>query len=354
MKNGITNCLIILFIVLSCKPQTSWDESYARGQVLLRQNKFREALPHASASLNAARNFEEVDQFRILQSLHLLASINDKLNKRETADHFYMRSLSVISTLHKSDPVQIYNIMRDYSRFLHKQQDLRGALAVNAELLDYLKTLKTSVEPYKLGLLYYDQALNYAAYEKYESALIFIKWSVRIFENHYGASSLRLVDPLYLLSMVYYHTGEFRLGRQTAELGLKIIEDNKGTSNREQARLLLIAAKNIRAQKAVLTARNYYEKALLIMDPSTGTYTPELEQIYSGLSELSLLLKEPVKAISYQVLAANTSEALYGKTHTNTLRQLVKLADLYRQTGDEEKALRIEFDVRQRLTSLIN
>ncbi|HDT12536.1 MAG TPA: hypothetical protein ENO01_02645 [Candidatus Marinimicrobia bacterium] len=353
MKTGYACCLITLLLVISCKPQTSWDESYARGQMLYRQNKYSEALPYASASLNAARYFEDVDQFRILQSLYLLANINDKLNKRETADHFYTRSLSVIHTLKQSDPEQVYNIMRDYSRFLHKQQDLRGALAINAELLDYLKTSKSSIEPYKLGLLYYDQALYYTAYEKYESALTFIKWSVRIFENHYGSGSLRLIDPLYLLSTLYYHTGEYRLGRQTAELGLKIMEDNKRSSNREQARLLMIAAKNIRAQKAVLTARNYYEKALLIMDPSTGIYTPELEQIYSGLSELSLLLREPKKAITYQVLAVNTSEALYGKENTNTLRQLVKLADLYRQSGDEEKALRIEYDVRQRLSALI-
>ncbi len=354
MKKRLTYSIIMFVFVLSCKPQTSWDESYARGQMLYRQNKYSEALQHASASLNAARNFKDVDQYRILQSLYLLASINDKLNKQETADHFYTRSLSIIHTVKQVDPDQAYSILRDYSRFLHKQQDLRGALAINAELLEYLKASKSPIEPYKLGLLYYDQALYYTAYEKYESALTFIKWSVRIFENHYGSGSLRLIDPLYLLATLYYHTGDYKLGRQTAELGLKITEDNKGSSNREQARLLMIAAKNIRAQKAVLTAKNYYEKALLIMDPSAGVYTPELEQIYSGLSELSILLKEPVKAVSYQVLAVNTSEALYGKTNTNTLRQLVKLADLYRQTGDEEKALRIEYDVRQRLSSLIN
>lgn len=344
----------IIFLFLGCDTRISWDESYARGQMLYREKRYHEALPYASASLNAARNFKDVDQYRLLQSLYLLASLNDRLQKTGTADHFYTRCREMIRHLHRTDVNQVYSIFRDYSRFLHRQKDLRGALTINAELLEYLKSGKADISPDKLGMLYYDQAVYYTTYEKYESALTYIKWAVRILENHYGSTSPRLTDPLYLLSTVYYHLGDYHLGRQTAELGLQIAGNRRDISNEKRARLLMIAAKNIRGQKAVLTARKHYEEALSILDPSTGVYTPELEQIYSGLSELSMLLNEPVKALSYQVLAANTSEALWGKTHSNTLRQLVKLSDLYKKTGDDEKALRIEYEVRQRISSLIN
>ncbi|MCD6235281.1 MAG: hypothetical protein J7K63_09640 [Candidatus Marinimicrobia bacterium] len=346
----------LLFLMFGCDTRESWDESYARGQILYRQNRYQEALHNASVSLNATRHFKDVDQYRILQSLYLLASINDQLKKHETADHFYSRCLSLIRNSDRADIQQVYPIYRDYSRFLHRLNDIRGALAMNAELLEYLKIHKHEgdLAPDKLGMLYFDQAVYYTSYEKYESALNYIQWAVRILENHYGSTSPRLVDPLYLLSTVYFHLGEYHLGRQTAELGLEIARNGQEVSNQKQARLLMIAARNMRGQKAVLTARNHYESALRLLDPTTGVYTPELEKIYSGLSELSLILNEPLKAVSYQILAVNTSEALWGKTHSNTLRQLVKLSDLYRHTGDEEKALRIEYEVRQRISSLIN
>ncbi|MDK2976302.1 MAG: hypothetical protein PWP06_777 [Candidatus Marinimicrobia bacterium] len=348
--------IFLFFLMFGCNNRESWDESYARGQMLYRQNRYQEALRHASVSLNAARHFEDVDHYRILQSLYLLASINDQLQKHETADHFYTRCLSTIRDQDQADIQQTYTIYRDYSHFLHRLNDIRGALAINSELLEYLKTHghPNQITPEKLGQLYFDQAVYYTAYEKYESALIYIQWAVRILENHYGSTSPRLVDPLYLLSTVYYHLGNYHLGRQTAELGLAIAGNRHDVSKQKEARLLMIAARNMRGQKAVLTARNYYEAALNLLDPSTGVYTPELEKIYSGLSELSLILNEPLKAVSYQILAANTSEALWGKTHSNTLRQLVKLSDIYRHTGDEEKALRIEYEVRQRISSLIN
>ncbi len=350
------NFHLILFLLIfsGCDTAVTWDEAYARGQMLYRQNRYQEALPHASASLNAARNFKDIDQYRILQSLHLLAKINENLNKEETAHHFYTRCLEHIRQLRHFDSLQVYEILRNFSRFLHKKQDIRGALAVNAELLEMLRNRSDSFPPEKLGTLYYDQAVYYASYEKYQSALKFIQWAVRIIENTEGSSSPRLADPLYLLATVYYHTGEYSLGRRTAELGYRIAVEHPEISNKKKARLLMIAAKNMRQQKAVLTARERYEDALRLLDPSTGVYSPELEQIYTGLSELSVLLDERQKALSYQILAANTSEALYGKMNTNTLRQLVKLADLYRQAGDEEKALRIEYDVRQRISSLIN
>jgi len=348
--------IFLFFFMFGCDNRESWDESYARGQMLYRQNRYQEALRHASVSLNAARHFEDVDHYRILQSLYLLASINDQLKKHETADHFYSRCLFMIRDLDQADIQQTYLIYRDYSRFLHRLNDIRGALAINAELLEYLKAHRHrhQITPDKLGQLYFDQALYYTAYEKYESALNYIRWAVRILENHYGSTSPQLIDPLYLLSTVYYHLGNYHLGRQTAELGLEIAGNRHNVSKQKEARLLMIAARNMRGQKAVLTARNHYEKALNLLDPSTGVYTPELEKIYGGLSELSLILNEPLKAVSYQILAANTSEALWGKTHSNTLRQLVKLSDLYRHTGDEEKALRIEYEVRQRISSLIN
>ncbi|KUK56182.1 MAG: Tetratricopeptide TPR_2 [Marinimicrobia bacterium 46_47] len=348
--------IFLFLLIFGCNNRESWDESYARGQMLYRQGHYQEALRHASISLNAARHFEEVDQYRILQSLYLLASINDQLKKHETADHFYSRCLSMIRDLDQADIQQTYTIYRDYSRFLHRLNDIRGALAINAELLEYLKAHRhrDQISPEKLGQLYFDQALYYTAYEKYESALSYIQWAVKILENHYGSTSPRLVDPLYLLSTVYYHLGNYHLGRQTAELGLEIASNRHDVSKQKEARLLIIAARNMRGQKAVPTARNHYEAALNLLDPSTGVYTPELEKIYGGLSELSMILNEPLKAVSYQILAANTSEALWGKTHSNTLRQLVKLSDLYRHTGDEENALRIEYEVRQRISSLIN
>jgi len=43
--------LILVFIQAGCQSRVSWDEAYARGQMLYRQNRYQEALPHASASL---------------------------------------------------------------------------------------------------------------------------------------------------------------------------------------------------------------------------------------------------------------------------------------------------------------
>jgi tetratricopeptide (TPR) repeat protein/CHAT domain-containing protein len=358
------------------------QEVHRQAEALLRQGKYREAVPLADKVLQAHRKWQGETHPDYATSVNNLAWLHDQLGEYskalqlcEEARGIYKKTLgednpSAIATL--SNLAHVYLGTGDYDKALRLYEQVRDryrkSLGDNAPLyavsLHNLAVVYHALGEYGKALPLSRQArdtyrqvrgendsqhaflLNHLAtlyreMREYDKALPLYRQALDVRRRTVGEDHPQYAATLKDLGALYRETGEHARALPLLERAIDVYRKRLGTDHPEYAAAVANLALLYQVRLSPARAVPLFKEALDVLKRARLENRPEYTAALNGLGVMYRDMREYDKALPLLELACDIRRKLPGEDHPLYVQSLGSLAKVYQIVGEYGKAERL-------------
>lgn len=312
----------------------------ALGEVNYIQSRFAEAEPYYQQALEIRESVLGVDHPDLARTLNNLANLYIYLKMFDKAEVFYRRSLAIRENALGQIHPEVADSVGNIGVLFHNQGKFKEAETY------YLQALDIRIQA--VGENHPDVAANYDTLaqvyhnqRRYNEAATFYEKSLKIMENTLGKDHAELITTIHNLALLYMTMERHAEAEALHKRGLSICQKTWGLEH-----LRAYYSLEQLANFYVMTGRPgeaepLYRQAVAVLDKE-GTRGGQLGKLLFNFGYTLTLLKKYSEAEEYYKKALSLQEKYYEKESEVTQKTLKAYAQLLRQLGRFDEAVKVE------------